>query len=158
MNPRRNSILNSIMAAALALASCSRLPVYSHFEAVDQAGWARNDTISFTITAKQAGTYQLRLDLRTNSLFPYTQLTLLTHFHSQRSHVEKDTTLLFNITNAEGYVQGRGTGTYQYQAALSPVMLSRNDTLRISIRHGMSRDALPGIVDMGITAEAENHQ
>ena len=143
------------MAAALVLTSCSRLPLYSHFEAVDKWGWASTDTISFTIPVKQAGSYRLRLDLRTNSLYPYTQLTLLTHWHSHRSHVAKDSTLRFDITDDEGYTQGRGTGLYQYQATLPPVSLARNDTLSVSIRHGMSRDVLPGIVDMGLTAETD---
>ncbi|MBR1414295.1 MAG: gliding motility lipoprotein GldH [Prevotella sp.] len=154
MNRKRNSLPSILLAAALALAGCSRLPLYSHFEAVADTGWSRTDTLRFTIPTNQAGTYNLRLDLRASSLYPYTQLTLFAC--RQTSHAPAAAirdTLVFDITDNDGNIQGSGTSVYQYSTRLSSVHLGKRDTLTITLFHAMARDVLPGIVDLGITMQ-----
>ena len=43
-------------------------------------------------------------------------------------------TLHFNITDADGNLQGRGIGVFQHSAQLPPVTLQRSDTLRLQQR------------------------
>lgn len=142
------------LAVALLAASCGSRPVYSHFEAVDQQGWDRQDTLRFVIPLKKAATYDLRIDLRTNSHYPYTQLALNAWLQSRGQ--EQRTAIRFDITDADGNIQGRGTGVYQYSAMLPAMTTTRRDTLTVSVYHAMSREVLPGIVDLGITAEPAN--
>lgn len=157
-NPRRrNSILVILFAAAaLALASCSRRLVYSHFEAVGRQGWSRTDTLCFCVPVKKAGTYSLRLDLRANSIYPYTQLVLAACQQTSRSKASQTEHITFDITNADGDIQGNGTSVYQYHTPLPSVVLAKNDTLTVTLFHGMARDVLPGIIDFGLTVASIN--
>lgn len=152
MKKRKNSILIYLMAAvALAMASCNRLPIYSHYESVAEEGWSRTDTLHFRIGVKEAGTYQVQLGLRANSSFPYTQVMLVAHSQAMKSHAEQTDSLMLNITDTEGHVLGSGISFYQYDQQLATVSMQKKDSLFVSVRHGMSRMLLPGIVDVGIT-------
>ena len=144
---------SAIAAVALALAGCSRLPVYSHFLPVSEQGWARGDSLHFVVPVDSTGTYRLRLDLRTTSHYPYTQLALRVSRQSTGSDAQQADTLHFSITDADGNLQGRGIGVFQHSAQLPPVTLQRSDTLRLSVVHIMSAQQLPGIADVGITVE-----
>ena len=143
-----------VMAVALAsLASCSRRPVYSHYEAVAQEGWYRTDTLRFTCPIRQAGQYHVRLGLRASTLFPFTQLTLIARQQACKSGRCHADTLTLDITDNEGNINGEGVSIHQYEVPLSAFSATRCDTLRIDVYHGMSRQLLPGICDVGITVE-----
>ena len=138
------------------MASCSRRPIYSHFEAVGQQGWNRTDTLRFCVSAKRAGSYALRLDLRANSIYPYTQLILAACQQTSRSKTSQTERITFDITNADGDIQGNGTSVYQYHTSLPSVVLAKNDTLTVTLFHCMARDVLPGIIDFGLTVDPIN--
>lgn len=148
MSERKNSLLlSTIIAAALVMmTSCSRLPIYSHFETVGADGWDRTDTLRFIVPIPHDGIYVMHLDLRADSRYPYTQLmlTVLT---------PHPLPFTIDITDEEGNFQGRGSGIFQYTVALPSNQLTKGDTLTISVAHGMSRQVLPGIQDVGITVE-----
>lgn len=152
MKKRKNNILIYLFAAvALAMASCNRLPIYSHYEHVGDEGWSRTDTLHFHIGVKEPGTYNVMLGLRANSSFPYTQIMLVVHSKEMKDKTEQVDSLLLDITDTEGHVLGNGISFYQYNQQLTTVSMQKKDSLFISVSHAMSRMLLPGIVDVGIT-------
>ena len=160
MSRRRNSIScrSLLLLAAVApvlLAGCNRSAVYSHFEAVDAAGWSRYDTLHFAVVAPADGSYSLRLDLRTNSLYPYTQLVLSSSLKAPHGGGWQTVSSVVDIVDNGGTPLGRGISIYQHAVLLPRQQLKEGDTLRINVAHAMARQQLPGIADVGITASLE---
>ena len=137
---------------ALAVAACGNLPTYSHYEHIDDDGWRRDDTITFTTIIHDSANYHLTLGLRATDAYPYTQLSINADIASRLSPLTSHLSpLTIDITDPEGEMQGRGTTLRQYEIPLNDVVLSSNDTLTVSICHAMSRFSLPGITDIGLT-------
>ena len=138
-----------IAAMALAVAACSRLPVYSHYEHIDGESWRRDDTLTFTTTVRDSANYHLILGLRATNAYPYKQLTV--NVDMKVNEDEKLSPLTIDITDAEGEMQGSGNTIYSYDVPIGDVVLGSNDTLTVSIHHAMSKFSLPGITDIGLT-------
>ena len=158
MSARKNSLLlTMIIAAALVMTTgCSRLPIYSHFETVGANGWDRADTLHFIVPIAHDGQYKLCLDLRADSRYPYTQIVINTQFSSRRSTLATHPSLLtIDITDDDGNFLGCGSGIYQYHVSIPSAQLTKGDTLKVNVAHGMNRQLLPGISDVGITVAEE---
>ena len=151
---RKNTILYLLTAVALVMTSCNRLPLYSHYEPIDMQGWQQTDSVSFVVPLKQAGTYQVKMHVRATSIYPYTELTLTVH---QKSPVDYTERINLDINNDEGSTSNEGYGINDYSATLHDVVATHDDdTLAIAIAHGMARELLPGIADVGITVNVEH--
>lgn len=141
-----------IAAMALAVAACSRLPVYSHYEHIDGESWRRDDTLTFTTTVRDSANYHLILGLRATNAYPYRQLTVNVDITSHHSPLTTHhSPLTIDITDAKGEMQGSGNTIYSYDVPIGDVVLGSNDTLTVSIHHAMSKFSLPGITDIGLT-------
>ncbi|MCR4603290.1 MAG: gliding motility lipoprotein GldH [Prevotella sp.] len=155
MSRRRISILWGITIIATLIVSCSQLPVYSHFESVGCEGWERTDTLHFHIPLKDAGTYSLLLNLRTNSQYPYTQLVIVSRRRTQTDKFSKTDTLTIDITDEKGNSKGEGLTIQNYSRELPMLTIHHADTLDIDLLSGMHRSPIPGIIDLGITIERQ---
>ena len=158
-----------IAAMALAVAACSRLPVYSHYEHIDGESWRRDDTLTFTTTVRDSANYHLILGLRATNAYPYKQLTVnvdmkVNENENQNENEDENededenekltphtSPLTIDITDAEGEMQGSGNTIYSYDVPIGDVVLGSSDTLTVSIHHAMSKFSLPGITDIGLT-------
>ena len=153
---RSNLTLNifSILATVvLTLTGCSGGGYrYSHYETIDRQGWERTDTLFFTpAPIKHYGTYTEEVGLRTTSLYPFMQLTLIVCQEAQPSGFCRTDTIKARLTDDDGLVTGEGINHYQYLFPLPPVTLGAADTLRVSIRHDMVRSPLVGVIDVGFS-------
>lgn len=143
-----------IAATAMAVAACGRLPIYSHYEHIDD-GWRRDDTLTFTTAVRDSANYHLILGLRATNAYPYTQLTVnidVNHQSSDNVHAIPST-FTIDITDLKGEMKGAGTSICQYDMPIGDVVLSCDDTLTVRVHHAMSRFSLPGISDIGLTVE-----
>ena len=141
---------------ALALAGCSRLPLYSQFQPVDVDGWERADSLRFVIPVSEPGSYALNLHLRTTNHYPYTRLSLLVHCHDKGGSIHRVDTLTLDIAGSRDQIFYRGTGIHEYSLPLPPVTIRHSpSTIHITVAHYMTHEALPGISDVGFTAEAQ---
>lgn len=77
MKLKRNSLLGFIIAVALALSSCNRQTIYSHYEPVDIDGWERSDTLWFYAGGLTEGCYNEQVGLRINGNYPFKDLSLV---------------------------------------------------------------------------------
>ncbi len=133
------------------LSACIGSTVYHQYKNVPVAGWEKNDTLVFEVPEMQAkDTYQLQLGLRVTGDYPFQGLTLIVEQQTNSLLPTRSDTLNCNIFNKHGNPVGHGVSHYQYQFPLSDVPLDSGQSLRISVRHDMKREILPGITDIGI--------
>ena len=157
-NRKRNSpiVLFAIFATLLSLTSCERGPAFSHYEHFGSDGWRKNDALHYSICPEEAAPYNMFIDLRMCSLYPYTQLTLLvrsSHSNGSQSHTD---TINIETADPEGNRTGNGLNIKKHHIDLPQVVLAPNDTFSITVAHNMSREYLPGIIDIGVIAERQN--
>ena len=142
-----------IATVVFTLAGCSGGGYrYSHYETIGPQGWERTDTLHFTAApVKHYGTYTEEVGLRTTSLYPFMQLTLIVYQEAKPSGFSRTDTINARMTDDEGRVTGEGINHYQYLFPLPPVALAAGDTLRVNIRHDMMRSPLVGVVNVGFS-------
>lgn len=147
------NIFSILATVVLTLTGCSGGGYrYSHYETIDRQGWERTDTLYFTpAPIKHYGTYTEEVGLRTTSLYPFMQLTLIVCQEAQPSGFCRTDTIKARLTDDDGLVTGEGINHYQYLFPLPPVTLGAADTLRVSIRHDMVRSPLVGVIDVGFS-------
>lgn len=147
------NIFSIIATVALTLTGCSGGGYrYSHYEAIGHQGWERTDTLYFTpAPVAHYGTYTEEVGLRTTSLYPFMQLTLIVCQEAKPSGFCRADTINARLTDDEGRVTGEGINHYQYLFSLPPVELAAGDTLRVSIHHDMMRSPLVGVDNVGFS-------
>lgn len=127
---------------------------YGHYETIGSEGWERTDTIVFTVgPVRHFDSYTAKIGLRTDSYFPFMQLTLIVGQEAYPSGFTRKDTLTVSLTDDEGYVFGDGISHYQYLVPLAPINLNAGDTLRVSVCHDMLRSPLAGVTDIGFMLE-----
>ena len=143
----------TVAVALFILSSClGSIGTYSHYETIDSRGWQHDDTLTFTAGPVVGdGLFGEELGLRTTSLYPFTQLTVIVSQEAHPSGYSRTDTLCVSLTDDEGIVLGEGISHYQYSFSMKPAMLADGDTLVVSVRHDMRRTPLEGITDVGFT-------
>jgi len=114
----------------------------------------QHDSVSFQAAVADSAVYTLTLGLRATNDYPYTHLKLIAHCRTARSAIDRLDTLTLAITDAKGDMRGSGTTIFTYEQPLQPLTLFADDTLTVTVAHAMRNTLLPGITDVGITAEA----
>ena len=141
-----------ILTVTLAIASCDRKAVYSHYVSTPIDGWDSSDELTFTISPIPAdGAYEEHVGLRINRVYPFQGLTLIVKqqvFPAGETHTD---TLEANLIDHEGNIRGQGINYFQYTIPLRKINLHAKDSMSVSIRHHMRRETLPGIGDIGFT-------
>jgi gliding motility-associated lipoprotein GldH len=139
------------LTVALTLVGCNRKTIYSHYEHTSIDGWENNDTLAFTVENIQSdGIYSEEVGLRINSVFPFTGLTLIVQQQTMSNGKERSDTLHARLISQDGTIQGQGISYFQYNFHLADLRLKASDTLHVKIHHGMKREVLPGISDLGL--------
>jgi len=141
-----------LLTVALIIISCNRPSVYSHFQAIDNAGWMLTDTLHFAVPADSstpAGTATLQLNLRSTNRYPFTDITIIAEQHNSSSR--RCDTLHLQLTDRKGRSLGSGIGLYQHSFPMPTLPLAARDTLHVALHHFMQRSPLTGITDVGLT-------
>ena len=141
----------SILAVALAVASCDRKTIYHHYEHTPLSGWEKDDTLFFSMKPiTQAAVLHRDIELRTDDSYPFRSLNLIVEQTTFPSRLIRRDTLDCQLVTPDGTMLGRGITLYQYRFRLPDVSLTEGDSLSLSIHHNMRRETLPGIADVGI--------
>lgn len=148
---RRIKQLFTCVALALMLNSCDGGVVYDSYGHVDSDGWDKGDTLFFDVPpVKSSGNYAFSIGLRTNSSFPFMSLSVVVERQINPGNKVYADTLKCRLADEKGHLLGRGISCYQYDFDIPPVDLRQGDSLRVSVRHIMRRETLPGISDVGL--------
>lgn len=141
-----------ILTVTLAMASCDRKAVYSHYVSTPINGWDASDELTFTVSPIPAdGAYEEYAGLRINRAYPFQRLTLIIQqqvFPAGETHTD---TLEVNLIDHKGNIIGQGINYFQYAIPFRKIDLHAEDSMSVSIRHHMRRETLPGIGDVGFT-------
>lgn len=141
----------TILFALSLCAGCTKGKVYHHYNHTPVTGWEKVDTLVFNVApVAEAGRYGTDLGLRTNTLYPFTSLTLIVEQTVYPSRFHKADTLNCKLIDKNGNTKGQGVSYYQYHFHVSQMQLHPKDSLHVTVRHNMKREILPGISDIGI--------
>lgn len=135
----------------LVVVSCTGNSVYDHYVHTSMSGWDRGELLSYDVPRmKQSGKYVTSLGLRITEAYPFQSLTLIVE---QTVFPEKKTTrdtLNCRIYDSKGMIKGKGISSFQYHFLVSEKDLRQGDSLHITVRHGMRREIISGVTDVGI--------
>lgn len=135
----------------LAVAACSLDTVYCQYRNVPSSGLDRCDTLSFDVSPlTESGHYQEDVGVRITGNYPFTDLVLIVDQTAVKSGKTFRDTLHCQLMDHGGHIDGGGVSHFQYHFPLTTLSLAANDFLHITVRHGMRREVLPGITDIGI--------
>lgn len=147
----------ALIVFTMGAVSCSDPRTYDHYESVPLQGWSRNDTLAFDTPRQWEGNYQMDLCLRATQVYPYRNISMIIErkvvYYRQRKKREKiyNDTISCEVINDKGMLTGQdGISNTEIRQPVTSFRLNRNDSLHITIRHIMSREAIPGISDIGI--------
>lgn len=59
-------------------------------------------------------------------------------------------TLVCRFADDDGNILGNGLSLYQYEYPIDNIKVYENDSLRIRIWHGMRKEAINGVADVGV--------
>lgn len=166
-NLMRHGFAIIILFSFIVFVSCTGNMVYDHYEHTPVAGWDKVDVLSYDVPALQdSGRYSISLGLRINDVYPFQGLTLIVEQevipvstvkgkNGTRKIIGKPrtytNTLNCELFDRKGTVKGQGISYYQYHFRVSELDLNKDDSLHITVRHGMKREIMPGIADVGIS-------
>lgn len=140
-----------MVAVATAFAGCDSGTVYYQYRHTPVAGWEKNDTLSFNTTPMEvAGRYEECVGLRINNKYPFKSVTLIIEQKVLPQNIVMRDTVDCMLTNSKGTIQGNGFTYFQYMFPLAGISLGKGDSLSINVRHGMRREILSGIEDIGV--------
>lgn len=144
-------ILALLVSAMIGLSACESGVVFDSYSATGTEGWDRGDTIVFNVPGVESdGLYRLEIGMRATSDILFTSVTVVTEREVVPSGATRLDTLRCQLADDKGNILGRGVSRYQYDFILSDVRLRRGDSLRVAVRHVMTRETLPGISDVGL--------
>ena len=144
------------VAVLAATASCDRKKVYDKYVSAPLSGWERNDTVNFNVPpVKQGGNYSMSINLRTDNSYPFTAITVVVNRKVLPSGWLRADTLKCKLMDRGGHSLGKGINLYQYRFRIATASFRRGDSLCVKVNHGMRREILPGIADVGLTVEKE---
>ncbi len=147
----RNNVIMIALTVAMTLLSCGRKTVYDRFLHTDIEGWSRSDTLCFLVdTVKTDGVYMEEVGLRISDAYPFTGITLVVEQQTTSQDTLFRDTLAIGLADRDGHIVSRGITYYNYNSHLRSLDLRRGDSLKVSVRHLMSREVLPGIADVGL--------
>ena len=149
VNSRRLHLL-IVLTVALAFAGCNRKTIYHHYEHTPVAGWEKNDTLTFTVKAKERAVVQRDVELRISGEYPFQRLNLVIEQTTYPAGISRRDTLNCDLIDPQGNIQGQGLSLYQYRFHMTDISLNEGDSLCVNIRHNMKRELLSGVTDVGL--------
>lgn len=140
------------MGLPLWLTACQPDKVYDHRESVSPSGWAKADSFVYAIPPMtEGGYYTLSLAMRTGRAFPFRSVAVSVKTYRYPKRTQKHQLIVCNLVDQSGNPIGAGVTTFQNEFPIdNDLTLKQGDSLRITLRHGMSKDKLQGITDIGI--------
>ncbi len=150
----RSRLLTGIVAATVLLVlstGCDKRTLFHSYRHVPCQEWNRTDTLTFTIdTIGRDALCRFELELRTTDSYPYRSLWVIVESQFTSPLFLRRDTVECRLMDSGYQHTGSGVHVYQYTTTLPPLPLHKGQTGRVSVRHFMSRERLPGIRDVGL--------
>lgn len=151
------TILILFIGLIVGLSSCSDDRTYDRYQAVSALEWDRNDTLKYSIPRQWKGRYMLDIGIVTTKKYPYRGISLIVNrkriSHQHRKKVEQlyVDTIQCQVIDNNGNVLGQdGISKNMQRSHIRALDLQTNDSIYITVNHIMSKDALTGVMGIGI--------
>ena len=142
--------------ATATFVSCYQNTAYFKYFPIKIEGWEKADFLEFIVPSVSLGGYYVEeIGVRTSRDYPYRQLSLaidqkiISTTGEQPTRVKKDT-IIVDIYDEEGRVEGRGVNLRQHNIPFKSFKLYPGDSIVMRISHGMQRLSVKGISDVGL--------
>jgi gliding motility-associated lipoprotein GldH len=144
-----------VFFSCLFLLSCgNNQVVYNQYQAIGHSAWEKGKEYFFTFQIEENTVpYDITLEIRNNSLYPYQNLWILLKEESPAGTMARDT---MECMLADDFGKWLGSGISLFQTSF-PIKTNYlfTDTGRytFSFRQGMRSDTLKGIQEIGLRIE-----
>ena len=146
-----NIVTVMLCMITMVVVSCTTNTVFDSYAHTPLSGWEKNDTLTFNISPLVVdGAYCESVGVRMTNTFPFTSISLIVEQHVYPKGSVLTDTIKCQITDQRGNFLGSGVSSYQYSFPLRELILSKGDSIHISVRHNMKREILPGVSDVGL--------
>lgn len=136
------------------LTACQGNICYHSYQPVPQAGWKRNDTLSYPIhSLPNTGYYNIQIGIRHLESYPYKDIWLEINHNLKESTIFQKDTLHLYLADKNGNWYGNGIGgllQYTTDDILRIHLQEKSNQSSISIIHLMNDSLLQSIHDIGI--------
>ena len=151
---RAKSGLILLVMFTLALAGCGEV-FFQESKTIPNKIWEQGSNFSFDVTVTDTMTgYDFYIDLRNDASYPYANVYMFvtTTFPSGKS--ARDTVECF-LADKTGRWLGTGLGDVLDNHILfkENIRFPNTGTYRFEFEHGMRKEALPSVLDLGISLE-----
>lgn len=144
----------AIVGFAALCTSCHQHAMYDQYQVVDGSVWKKEKTFHFSFQVDDTTSlYNLTLEIRNNSLYPYRNLWLLSYEERPIGPLRRDTVECLLADENEKWL---GSGISLYQSGFpirTNYRFEHSGLYSFGFRHGMRDDALPGIEEIGLKVE-----
>ncbi|WP_026315528.1 gliding motility lipoprotein GldH [Riemerella columbina] len=119
--------------------------------------WQKNKTQDFQFEINDAGIPKnIIFVVRNNNDYPYSNLFLMAGLYQEGKLIGKIDTLNYRLANPDGTWIGSGFGdtkelAFEYKMKYQ---FPKNGRYTLKVKHGMRRDTLHGIEDLGIEIQS----
>ena len=135
-----------VFCTIFCLAACQNHTVYHLYQPVDKTGWAKDDTILYTVPSpKNSLSQDIEIGIRHKDSYLYRDIWMCILQHEQI-----DTVHLY-LADKSGNWKGNGIGEMRIYTKKVPIKIHQQDSIHsFHIVHIMEDDTLKGINDIGI--------
>ncbi len=137
---------------------------YYHYERLTDDTWSQRDTITFDLdTLWEDASLSLSVGVRSNTLYPYralvmeAQTQILDGTEAQKVLYTKKDTLNVEMYDEKGHSLNNGLSYQQAEVPFCSFRIHKGHICRVSIRHIMRKEEIPGIKNIGVKATFSDH-
>lgn len=112
--------------------------------------WPARKTINFTQTVKSQGDAQIKLLIRNNNDYPYSNIRFFIDMKKDGKAIGKRDTIDIKLAEPDGTWKGSGMGEVKTLEKVYKTQSFSAGEYQISVQQAMRADTLPGIEDLGL--------
>lgn len=143
--------LSALAFGGLCFLACGGGTWFHSYEAVGKDGWARTDTLSFSLPPLATDTVlDAFVGLRITHSFPYQSLWMALEVMNDSTGITFADTLCFELCDSIGRFTGSGVTSLQYERPVVPIPLVGGAANTICLFHLMKREVVPNVREVGV--------
>jgi len=144
--------------ALLVLVSCDRSRFFEQNQAIEDELWSAKEVKTYTFDITDTNSlFSFYINVRNTNEYPYANLYVFVESKFPDNQLARDTIEL-QLARLNGQWLGSGQGKYKYNQFIlrKGMRFVQAGSYTFSIEHGMRKDSLNGIADIGIRLEYDH--
>jgi gliding motility-associated lipoprotein GldH len=145
----------SLLLGIITSVGCDTSRVYEEWKDMENGYWAEDSTYSFSFDIEDStSVYNIVFGVRNSNLYPYQNLWVLTSVEGPNNLSLQDT-VQFTLAKNDGEWYGKSSARlYTFTTPLySNIRFINNGNYEITLKHGMRKEELKGINNLGLRVE-----